>query len=144
MTKYVNEGDLVEGAKCSIATRKNTWKGLRKDPVTEKLFTLYELDRNCRVEVTESISLESIDDQKLRNLKNIHCSVGDLIEGESIQLYVNSKRRSLDFNSIEGYSHRHGVQLENTKTRTIGRLKYSFHSFRNLGETSNNKNIEKI
>ena len=142
MTEFSEEGELVEGAKCHVVTRWNEWKGLKKDPITNKICTLYELDRNCSVNITESIRFNSKDEQKLRELKNVHNNIGDQIKGKSIQLYVDSKRNCLKFPSKEGVSHRHGAQIEDTKTRTVGKLKYTIKCFRKFLEKSKNNRLE--
>ncbi len=46
--EFVNIGDAVEGSKVEIYTRKETWKGMRLDPMTKKVMMVCELDRNCR------------------------------------------------------------------------------------------------
>lgn len=101
MAKYINFNDLVEGAKCHVSARKILWKGLRKDPITNQNMTLYELDRNCSVEVTESLQLVK-EDLELRQQKNVHGEVGDQIGGDAIQLFIDSKRNSLKVDVKEG------------------------------------------
>jgi hypothetical protein len=144
MAKFIKEGELVEGEKCHVITRNYRWKkGLKKNPVTNKTCILYELDRNCSVKVTESVIFNSKKEEYLRLSKHVHNSVGDIIEGEAIQLYVDSRYNCLKFPHKEGVSHRHGAQIEDTKIRTVGRLKYSFKGFRKkIEELNSDKTLE--
>lgn len=68
MTKFITPGDLIEGKKCHVVTRKYETKRLQRDPITKKPMLLYELDRNCSVEITECLQL-SEDDLNLRVCK---------------------------------------------------------------------------
>lgn len=142
MAKYIDFNDLVEGAKCHVSARKVLWKGLRKDPITNQNMTLYELDRNCSVEVMESLQLtkEALD---LRQHKNVHGNVGDQIGGDAIQLFIDSKRNSLKFVPKEGQSARHGASLSDTNVRTIGQIRYPYQNLlKKLGYTANSDIIE--
>ncbi|WP_303298667.1 hypothetical protein [Phocaeicola coprophilus] len=133
MGEYIKEGEMVEGMKCSIYTRKIEFKkgGLRKDPITNKNMVLYELDRNCSVEVTESMLLLEEEKQKRINLK-VHGDVGDKIKGDAIRLYADSKRDSLKPIVKEGQTGRHGASLINTNIRTIGKIKTPFDVYKRL------------
>lgn len=142
MAKYINFNDLVEGAKCHVSARKILWKGLRKDPITNQNMTLYELDRNCSVEVTESLQLVK-EDLELRQQKNVHGEVGDQIGGDAIQLFIDSKRNSLKVDVKEGQSGRHGASLADTNVRTIGQIRYPYPNLlKKLGYTVKSGFIE--
>jgi hypothetical protein len=142
MAKYINFNDLVEGAKCHVSARKIIWKGLRKDPITNQNMMLYELDRNCSVEVTESLHLEA-DALELRQRKNVHGNVGDQIGGDAIQLFIDSKRNNLKFEVKEGQSARHGANLSDTNVRTIGQIRYPYPNLlKKLGYTATSGIIE--
>ena len=71
----ITEGDIVEGNKCSIAARRVEWKGLKKDPITQKRMMLYELDRNCSVEVLEPLEL-SEEDLSIRETFSVYGEEG--------------------------------------------------------------------
>ena len=124
MGTFTGIGDIVEGIKCDVVTRKHLWKGLVKDPITACNMTLYELDYNCSVSVSEELVLETEQEKECREELNVHGSKGDIIRADAIQLYVDIKRNSLRFDSSEGQSARHGAELEHTTKRTIGRIKY--------------------
>ena len=137
----IKEGDTVEGAKCSIVARRVEWKGLKYDPITRQKMTMYELDRNCSVEVLESLQLT--EDEIIRRKEfNVHGDVGDIVQGDAIQVWVDTKRNSLKFDVKEGISARHGASLTKTSKRTIGRLKYSFSIYKQLLNHSTHKSVE--
>ena len=104
---------------------------------------LYELDRNCSVEIMESLTL-SEEDIRLREKQNIHGNVGDKIQGEAIRLYVDSKRNCLKPVVKEGQSARHGASLIDTNIRTIGRIKTPFSVYNKLLGYSANSNNPQI
>ena len=133
MATYIKEGEMVEGKKCSVSARRLEFKkgGLRKDPITNKSMVLYELDRNCSVEVTECLDL-SAEEQQHRIELGVHGSVGDKIQGDAIRLYVDTKRDSLRPIVKEGQSGRYGASLVETNIRTIGRIKTPFSVYNKL------------
>lgn len=131
MAIYINEGETIEGMKADVIARRAEWKGLKREPITGKLMTLYELDRNCSVEITEAMELDA-DGKNLREQLGIHGEIGDKIQGDAIKLWVDIKRNALKFNTKEGVSGRHGANLANTSKRTIGKLKYSFDNYKRL------------
>lgn len=146
MAEFIREGEMVEGKKCSVSARRMEFKkgGLRKDPITNKNMVLYELDRNCSVEVTESLNLTA-EEQQIRIELCVHGNVGDKIQGDAIRLYADTKRDSLKPIVKEGQSGRHGASLVETNIRTIGKIKTPFSVYdRLLGYSahSDNRQIE--
>ncbi len=146
MAEYIKVGEMAEGKKCSISARRIEFKkgGLRKDPITNKNMVLYELDRNCSVEVTESLNLTD-EEQQLRVELGVHGNVGDRIQGDALRLYADTKRDSLRPIVKEGQSGRHGANLVETNIRTIGKIKTPFSVYdRLLGYSahSDNRQIE--
>lgn len=142
MTKFINFNELVEGAKCHVVARKVLWKGLRKDPITNKNMTLYALDRNCSVEVTESLPLEG-GALTLRQQMHVHGCVGDQIGADAIQLFIDSRRNSLNADVKEGVSARHGASLADTSVRTVGQIRTPYQNVLNkFGCTANSGVIE--
>lgn len=141
MTKYINPGDLVEGQKCHVITRKHEFKRLQKDPITNKNMVMYELDRNCSIEITECLQLSG-DDLKLRLQNKVGLKLGDCVMGDAIQMFVDTMR-PIKFLVKEGQSSRHGASLANTTKRTIGKLKYNFAGFDKLLGYSSNSITEK-
>ena len=133
MATYIRAGEMVEGNKCAISARRVEFKkgGLRKDPITNQNMVLYELDRNCSVEVTESIPLSPAE-QQLRTKLNVHGAVGDKIQGDAIRLYADARRNSLKPIVKEGQTGRHGAQLLETHIRTIGKIKTPFSIYDRL------------
>lgn len=125
MAEFIRSGEIVEGAKCDICTRASNWKGLRNDPITNKPMSVYELDRNCRVEVTERLDLTnaSADEMLKRKALCVHGDVGDTLIAEAITVYIDCRRKQ-KFQVKEGISGRHGAMLMSTKSRTIGIIKY--------------------
>lgn len=55
MAIYIKEGEIIEGKKADVIARRAEWKGLKEEPITGKKMTLYELDRNSSVEITEAL-----------------------------------------------------------------------------------------
>lgn len=130
MTKFITPGDLIEGQKCHVMTRRYEFKRLQKDPITNKNMIMYELDRNCSMKITESLSLcES--DLNLRLQNKVGLNLGDCIMGDAIQMFVETLR-PIKFIVKEGQSGRHGASLVDTTKRTIGKLKYNFAGFDKL------------
>jgi|GEM_PF-787841 len=121
-------GSLAEGAKCGIYSRRVEWKGLRKDPITQKNMTLYELDRNCSVEITEEMTLTK-EEMDARKEFGVHLCKGDKLTADAIQLFVDVKRNSVKFEVKEGQTHTHGASLANTDKRTVGRIKTPLANF---------------
>lgn len=131
MAIYIKEGEIIEGKKADVIARRAEWKGLREEPITGKKMTLYELDRNSSVEITEALQLNE-EEILIRKQMNVHGEVGDTIKGDAIRLWVDSKRNSLKFNTKEGVSGRHGANLVSTNKRTVSKLKYSFDNYKRL------------
>lgn len=121
---FVADGEMVEGAKCEIYTRKESLKGLHRDPITSKMMTKYELTHNCSVEVTKALNLSN-EEKQLRDQMNVHGEVGDKIKGHSISLFIDQKR-PVRIEVKEGTTHTHGGHLISTTNRTIGYIKYVF------------------
>mgnify|MGYP003486505404 FL=1 len=131
MAIYIKEGEIIEGKKAAVVARRAEWKGLKEEPITGKKMTLYELDRNSSVEITEALQLNE-EEILIRKQMNVHGEVGDTIKGDAIRLWVDSKRNSLKFDTKEGVSGRHGANLASTNKRTVSKLKYSFENYKRL------------
>lgn len=131
MAIYIKEGEIIEGKKADVIARRAEWKGLKEEPITGKKMTLYELDRNSSVEITEALQLNE-EEILIRKQMNVHGEVGDTIKGDAIRLWVDSKRNSLKFDTKEGVSGRHGANLASTYKRTVSKLKYSFENYKRL------------
>ena len=131
MAIYIKEGEIIEGKKAAVIARRAEWKGLKEEPITGKKMTLYELDRNSSVEITEALQLNE-EEILIRKQMNVHGEVGDTIKGDAIRLWVDSKRNSLKFDTKEGVSGRHGANLASTNKRTVSKLKYSFENYKRL------------
>ncbi len=142
--KYIDFNDTVEGAKCDVAARKQTFRrgGLVKDPIANKIVSTYSLDKNATVEVIESLSLTE-EELTYRKEKNIHNNVGDTIVADAIKLYVQGVGNCLKFDVKEGVSGRHGAQLTRTKHRTIGTIQVPLAIYaKRLGYSPNSNVIE--
>ena len=131
MAIYIKEGEIIEGKKAAVIARRAEWKGLKEEPITGKKMTLYELDRNSSVEITEALQLNE-EEILIRKQMNVHGEVGDTIKGDAIRLWVDSKRNSLKFDTKEGVSGRHGANHASTNKRTVSKLKYSFENYKRL------------
>lgn len=109
---------MVEAASCGVYARRVQWKGLQKDPITQKRMTMYQLDRNCSAEVVKELDLTN-EGRADKAKCHIHTQAGDKLTAETIHLYIDAKRK-IRFEVREGQSHRHGGSLATTKTHTIG------------------------
>lgn len=118
MSKYITPGEFVDGKKCEVISRKVVWKGLGRDPLTNSIMTLYELSRNCTVEITQEHG------EDVERVPNVHYLVGDMLEAGAIRLWVDTKRNNVDFEVKEGVTATHGASIAHTKKRTIGQIKY--------------------
>lgn len=140
MQKYIAEGEIVEGKKCRIMTRRYEFKRLSKDPITNEIMVTCNLDRNSEVEVLESLSLDG-DEKTLRETLNVHGEVGDMLEARSILVFVEGLRPNvLSFEVKEGQTGRHGANLASTNRRTIGKIKYVLENLRKAIEQSSSNN----
>lgn len=79
-TEFVNIGDAIEGSKVEIYTRKETWKGMRLDPMTKKVMMVCELDRNCSAEITETVTLTEEQSQVHNHRHNATPQFGRQVE----------------------------------------------------------------
>lgn len=122
--EFVNYNDTVEGGKCAVYARALDWKGLREDPITGDSMTVYELSRNCSVEVTDPLVLKE-EEKKMREENGVHTDLGDKIKGEAITLFVDTLRK-IKFEVVEGMTATHGGNVCSTNSRTVGIIKYPF------------------
>jgi hypothetical protein len=140
MAVFIAEGEIVEGKKCRIKTRRFDSKRLSKDPITNKPMIACQLDWNCEVEVLEAVQLED-EDKAIRESLNVHGEVGDMIQAKSIIVYVEGIRPSiLSFEDKEGQSSRHGANLACTNKRTVGKIKYVLENLKKALAQSQNSN----
>jgi hypothetical protein len=126
--RIMDHGALAEGAKCGVYARRVEWKGLRKDPITQKNMTLYELDRNCSVEITEEMTLTE-EEKAVRKELGVHLCKGDKLTADAIRLFVDVKRNSVKFEVKEGQTGTHGGSLASTNKRTVGQIKTPLANF---------------
>lgn len=129
MSEYVDAGELVEGARCNIYTRKEEWKSMQKDPITHKSMTKYELSRNCSVEVVEKYMLSLPEDMELRKELPLHSEAGDKLKALCITVYIDQKKK-LGEPEIDKSTGRHEGRLFYTDKRTIGVIKYPFENLK--------------
>lgn len=130
MAEYVNIGDAIEGTKVELYTRNETWKGMRLDPMTNKVMLVCELDRNCSAVITEVVSLsddarKDHDDYAEKNGIKIHRNMGDKLKAFAITVYTDAKRR-LPIEVKEGQTSTHGGHLISCKKYTFATIKYPF------------------
>ena len=131
MSEYVKTGEMVEGARCNIYTRKEEWKSMQKDPITHKPMVKYELSRNCSVEVTHKHNATSDQDVELRKQLPLHSEVGDKLKALCITVFIDQKKK-LDKPTVVSSTGRHEGRLFYTEKRTIGIIKYPFESIKNM------------
>ena len=147
--EFVNIGDAIEGSKVEIYTRKETWKGMRLEPMTMKAMMVCELDRNCSAEITETVTLK--DEQcKTHNQYadsaciTLHRNLGDKLKALAITVYTDSKKR-LPVEVKEGLTATHGGHLISCPKYTLAIIKYPFEAIASkFISTNNNKKIENI
>lgn len=128
--EFVNIGDAVEGSKIEIYTRKETWKGMRLDPMTKKVMMVCELERNCSAEITETVNLT--DEQRDAHDKyansvgiTLHRDLGDKLKAFAITVYTDAKKR-LPVEVKEGQTSTHGGHLISSPKYTLAIIKYPF------------------
>ncbi|MBR4801416.1 MAG: hypothetical protein IK041_01245 [Bacteroidales bacterium] len=133
--EFYAPGDIIEGAKCDICTRKYDFKGLQKDPITNTPMVKYELSKNGSVEVTKEMTY-SKEEREKRDSLNIHYKLADKIRAEAITVYINTLTK-VDFKDTEGVSHTHGANIYSSKESVVGVIKYPFNNLsKALGEKS--------
>lgn len=128
--EFVNIGDAVEGSNVEIYTRKETWKGMRLDPMTKKVMMVCELERNCSAAITETVNL--IDEQRDAHDKyansvgiTLHRDLGDKLKAFAITVYTDAKKR-LPVEVKEGQTSTHGGHLISCPKYTLAIIKYPF------------------
>lgn len=119
--EIVKEGSLLEGAKCEIYTRKETVKGLHRDPITSVMMLKYELNRNCSVEITKEHDLKTDEDIALRRKLAVFNSLGDKLKADSISIYIEQKL-PLKVTVQEGATATHGGRFMSTSKRTVAKI----------------------
>lgn len=131
MSEHVNTGEMVEGARCNIYTRKEEWKSMQRDPITHKPMVKYELSRNCSVEVTHKHEVTSSKDVELRANLPLYTEIGDKLKALCISVYIDQKKKLGD-PVVETSSSRHEGRLFYTENRTIGVIKYPFDNLKTI------------
>lgn len=119
MTKFVEFGDTIHGAHVDSRSRKFEWKGLKPNPYTNEMMTLYEGDRNSFAEVIKECSEEN---KVCEEAKSFHSELGDCIEADAISLYIRTKRK-IKQTVKEGVSGRHGSIFLCPRDYTISTIK---------------------
>ncbi|GHT01427.1 hypothetical protein AGMMS49525_02110 [Bacteroidia bacterium] len=128
MSKFINIGDTIEAEHANACVRKLEWKGPRKHPITNECMMLYESNRNSNVEIVKVYAGEI-----KKGTEHFHRNMGDILEADSISIYVDSTRREKS-DVKEGVSARHGAQLIDIRKRSISTIKYPLHNlFKCLG-----------
>lgn len=128
--EFVNIGDAVEGSKVEIYTRKETWKGMRLDPMTKKVMMVCELERNCSAEITETVNLtdeqRDVHDKYANSVGiTLHRDLGDKLKAFAITVYTDAKKR-LPVEVKEGQTSTHGGHLISCSKYTLAIIKYPF------------------
>ncbi len=123
---FIDYGHITESSKCDVIARKVVFKRLQKEPITNKAMTLYNLDRNASVEITEKYECEGLPESPY-----IHREVGDKIVADAISLFIDTKRK-ISFDVKEGVSGRHGANLTDCKYHSIGRINRPLDIYKSL------------
>lgn len=126
--EYIYEGEMVEGAHCDADARRPDMKGPKYDPITNKRMMLYELDRNCSLEVIKEMEF-SDNERKQRTNQNVHTNLGDKLVAKKLQMYIDTKR-SVKFTIKEGVTATHGAHIFHITEHTVGKIKYSLDMYR--------------
>lgn len=137
---------MVEGQKTKITARKIQFKkqSLQKHEITKKLMVTYTMDRNCSVEVIESIPL-SEKERKYREPLQLYGNVGDVLKADAIRLYVAGIRDSLTGTVKEGVTGRHGATIINCNNHAIAKIQTPWQGhMRILGLTANSTELKTI
>jgi hypothetical protein len=124
MAKYINMGDTIVAEHADACSRKILWKGIRKNPTTNENMTLYECDRNAKVEIIKiyegEIKIEG-------DTRKIHREKGDILEADAISIYIASPRKQ-KYYVKEGVSGRHGSQFMDIRKKSISTIKHSLEN----------------
>lgn len=122
-------GDAIEGASCSLFTRKpEIISTLVKYPLTGKSCMRVEMSRNASAEISKAMVL-SESDKLLRN--GVHLEVGDKLKAESISVFV-AQRRPVSFSVKEGATHTHGGHFCSTGNNTFCKIKYAYDHIQHI------------
>lgn len=119
MAKYVNTNETIHGAHIDSHSRKFEWKGIKQNPFTNEMMTLYEGDRNSFAEI---VKICNEDDKACQGVENFHAELGDCVEADAISLYIRTKRKIKEIVK-EGVSGRHGARFLCPRVYTISTIK---------------------
>lgn len=119
MAKYIDVSDTIHGTHIDSHSRKFEWKGLKLNPYTHELMTLYEGDRNSFAEIKKVCSEV---DRICKGTEKFHAELGDCVEADAISLYIRTKRK-LRETVKEGVSGRHGSRFLYPRDYTISTIK---------------------
>jgi hypothetical protein len=117
MANFINTGDTIEAEHTDVCSRKIEWKGLRKQPDTEAVMTLYECDRNSSAEIVK------IYEGEIKECtKHFYRNKGDILKADAISVYTQSARKEKSYIK-EGVTGRHGAQFLDLRKRSISTIK---------------------
>lgn len=119
MTTYNNIDDTIHGAHIDSHARKFEWKGMKANPYTDEMMTLYEGDRNSYAEIVKACSEK---DKENKNTSGFHAEVGDCLEADAISIYIR-RRRKHPIEVKEGVTGRHGSNILCPRDYTICTIK---------------------
>ena len=119
MAIFKAAGDTIAGDKVYVQTRKWTPGAyVLFDEINKKLYR-YHTDRNSKAVVEKST------DVSIPN--NYHKEVGDELQCDSLNVYVDC-RRTIRISNSEGMSHRHGGNYCDINKFTIARISMPFQN----------------
>lgn len=142
MAKYININDTIDGEHTDGNTRKFEWKGLKRHPITNKLMTLYECDRNSFAEIVKEFKGEPE-----RGTESFHRLLGDSLEADAISIYIDTKRKvKYDVTNLTA---RHKAQAFKIRNRSISTIKMPLENLRRYilsvtGSNTESKSIENL
>lgn len=117
MTKYIKQGDTIEGDCVGIQVRKWTPSTMVfLSPVKKRMYR-YSSSRNSSAVVNKTHIVPD-DPEIIAATLNYHRSVGDMLECSGMKVYVDSPRR-IRVVADEGATHTHGANFASTDKHTI-------------------------
>ncbi|MDA3779809.1 MAG: hypothetical protein PF487_06275 [Bacteroidales bacterium] len=113
---YYQAGESIECLSAEIISKRFNNGILKKHPKNGKTYMYYKTDRSGTAEILEEIEC----DEPLLD-ENAHTDKGDKLNGDKLEIYVDSKRRLKPVH-IGGHTAKHGARKFITKVFTFAKI----------------------
>lgn len=120
MTKFIKQGETIEGDSIEIQVRKWVPSTIVFLASVKKRMFRYSSSRNSTA-IIQKNHVVSDDPEVAEATKDYHRNVGDVLECYGMKVYVDSNRK-IKTESEEGATHTHGAIFATTDKHTIATI----------------------